>query len=293
MSDHRTAPADDPRRRWWLAGIALVVVLVLVGAVFGIVATVRGSGDGGGRSPAAGPPGSPGASASQPNDPSTTTSPTPAAPPARQLTERNLLAADDVPLEDYDNQSVVVVKAGVGRPEPESSVCLPGNGLTDLGAQQVLSRNFRYQLLDGSKPDADDPFRNQPIIYTQALQFADAAAAKAARNRYQGWLKDCPAALQAKGYQLLPDLGFDPTPLEVEQGSATATELAYQRPGGADGENGIWESVGLTVVGDRMMITVYVHWGMDWEVTIDAAEGDLLHPQLGLCDAASARLALK
>jgi hypothetical protein len=69
------------------------------------------------------------------------------------------------------------------------------------------------------------------------------------------------------------------------------TELAYRRPGGVDGENGIWESVGLTVVGDRMMVTVFLHWGMDWEVTIDSAEGDLLHPQVGLVDSASARLA--
>ena len=291
MSDQRTAPAEDPRRRWWLVGIALVVVLVLSGAVFGIVALVRGSGAADGRSPVAGPPGSPGgASASQPNDPSTSPTPTTS---ARQLTERNLLAAEDVPLQDYDNQSVVVVKPGVGRPDPESSVCLPDNGLADLGAEQILSRNFGYRLLDGPQPDADDPFRDQPIIYTQALQFADAAAAESARDRYQGWLKECPAALQAKGYELLPELGFDPTPLEVEQGSASATELAYQRPGGADADFGIWESVGLTVVGDRMMITVYLHWGTDWEVTVDAAEGDLLHPQIGLCDAASARLALK
>jgi hypothetical protein len=29
---------------------------------------------------------------------------------------------------------------------------------------------------------------------------------------------------------------------------------------------------------------------MDWEVTIDSAEGDLLHPQIGLVDSASVRL---
>ena len=29
------------------------------------------------------------------------------------------------------------------------------------------------------------------------------------------------------------------------------------------------------------MVTVFLHWGMDWEVTIDSAEGDLLHPQVG------------
>ena len=144
-------------------------------------------------------------------------------------------------------------------------------------------------LVDG-KPDPDDPFRNQPVLYTTALQFRDAAAAKAARDRYRSWLKDCPDRLEAKGYQPLPELGFDNTKVQVERGSATVSELAYRRPGGVDEENGIWESVGLTVLGDRMMVTVYLHWGMDWEVTIDSAEGDLLHPQVGLVDSASVRL---
>ena len=274
------------RRTLATAGSALMTLLIVGGAVFAGLVVFRGSGQTV-TPPIAGSPsagGNPTAGASQPSDPSTPPR------PVRALSARNLLTIGEIPLEDYDTQAVTIVKDGVGRPVPESSVCLPANGLQDLGATQVLNRNFRYDLIDGSKPDKDDPFRSQPIIYSQALQFADPAAAKSARDRYQAWLKACPAELLAKGYQLLPDLGFEPTKIDVEKGSATATELAYRRPGGADGDYGIWESVGLTLVGDRMMVTVFLHWGMDWEVTINSAEGDLLHPQVGLCDSASLRL---
>ncbi len=274
------------RRTLATAGIALVTLLVVGGAVFAGLVVFRGTGQ------TATPPvavtpsggGNPSGGSGSSSAPSTPPK------PARVLTANNLLTTEDVPLEDYDTQQVVVVKPGVGRPVPESSVCLPANGLQDLGATQVLSRNFRYELIDGSKPDKDDPFRNQPIIYSQALQFADAAAAKAARARYASWLKTCPKNLEAKGYQLLPDLGFDSTKVDTERGTATVTEWAYRRPGGVDGESGVWESVGLTLVGDRMMVTVFLHWGMDWEVTINSSEGDLLHPQVGLVDSASIRL---
>ena len=279
---------DRRRGRRMLAtvGIAFVTLLIVGGAVFAGLVVSRGTGQ------TATPPVA--ASPSDGGQPSGGSGPSsaPSAPtkPARVLTAKNLLTTEDLPLEDYDTQQVVVTKPGVGRPLPESSVCLPANGLQDLGATQVLSRNFRYELIDGSKPDKDDPFRNQPILYTSALQFADAAAAKAARDRYASWLRACPETLEAKGYQTLPDLGFDPTKVATERGTATVTELAYRRPGGADGENGIWESVGLTLVGDRLMVTVFVHWGLDWEVTIDSTEGDLLHPQVGLVDSASIRL---
>ena len=68
------------------------------------------------------------------------------------------------------------------------------------------------------------------------------------------------------------------------------SEVVYQRPGGADGENAYWESVGLTLVEDRLMVTVYLHYGEDFNVSLDQSEGDLQHPQLALVESAAERL---
>ena len=97
------------------------------------------------------------------------------------MTAANLLTTEDIYL-DPAYQTAVETPEGVGRPVNQSYVCLPDDGLASLGATAMVTRELRLQ---GDRPELDpypkSPLKNQPIIYTQALQFPDEAAATAAR----------------------------------------------------------------------------------------------------------------
>ena len=220
-------------------------------------------------------------------DPSTAPTSQPA---ARSVTAKNLMSTDDVPVEDRETTVPVIAKEGAGRWINEMSVCWATVGRTDLGVVNTVQRNFRYEIIDPQNAPDPGPLRNQPVIYTQALQFGDAAAAKKARDVYAGWLAKCPAELKTKGYEVVADLSFTNEKLSVDGGAAQVSEVVYQRPGGADGDNAFWESVGLTLVQDRLMVTVYLHYGEDFSVSLDQSEGDLQHPQLALVESAAERL---
>ena len=66
-------------------------------------------------------------------------------------------------------------------------------------------------------------------------------------------------------------------------------------PGHAGDDAGYFESIGLTRVGDRLMITVSVVYGQDYNVSLDPAgdpeTGLPPHPQFALIKAAAVRLA--
>lgn len=237
------------------------------------------------------PDGGSGTSAPSPTvgGPSTAATPTPTAA-ARSVTADNLLTAEVIPL-DPSYQTPVELADGVGRPVTQSYVCLPDDGLASLGATAMVTRNFGYEVADKEMdPYPKSPLRDQPVVYTQALQFPDEATATAARARYVGWIKACPTTLDKKGYTVDTGQGLKPAALEVEGGKAQAGMVAYVPPGGSDAVNLYWESAGVTQVGDRLMLTVTLSWGEDTPGTFDTTDGDFIHPQVMLAEESVVRL---
>ncbi len=250
-----------------------------------------------------GPSSPPDGNGSDPTTPTTSTSdpgpgasspdPGSASPvsPTRSVTAANLLTTEVVYL-DPAYQEAVETPDGVGRTVSQSYVCLPDDGLASLGATAMVTRNFGYKVTDpGADPYPKSPLKTQPIIYTQALQFADAAAASAARATYAGWIKNCPARLNEKGYSIDTGQSLKLTKLDVDGGAAEAGMVAYVRPGETNAELLWWESAGVTQVKDRLMITISLSWGEDTPGSFDDTDGDFINPQLILVEESALKLA--
>jgi hypothetical protein len=219
--------------------------------------------------------------------------PTPSAA-ARSVSATNLLTVDDVEGANDDPMTKQVVEApdGLGRPVSQSYICLPADGIASLGATSMVTRDFTLKIIDAANdPYPKSPLKNKPTIYTQALQFADEAAATTARATYAGWIKGCPTTLSDQGYGIDNDQSLRLTTLDVEGAKAQAGMVAYVQPGSKDTENLYWESAAVTQVKDRLMITVAVSWGMDTPGTFDTTEGDFIHPQIALAESSVERLA--
>ncbi|HEU4545263.1 MAG TPA: hypothetical protein VFR88_03130 [Microlunatus sp.] len=290
MSDHspaRTAAAVRGARRTSSVAVALAVLVTF--GLAGCGTPGPGTPPGGGE-----PSGTPGASTSgspaqapespDPGNGSPTT-------PGRSVTAANLLTTDVVYL-DPSYQTAVETPEGVGRPTNQSYVCLPDDGLASLGATAMVTRNFGYEVTDPElDPYPKSPLKNQPIIYTQALQFPDAAAATKARALYAGWIQACPATLTEKGYSIDTGQSLKLTKLQAEGGTAQAGMVAYVKPGESDAVRLWWESAGVTQVKDRLMITVNLSWGEDTPGTFDDSDGDFIHPQLILVEESALKLA--
>ena len=211
--------------------------------------------------------------------------------PARSVTAANLLTIDDIYL-DPAYQAPVETPEGVGRTTNQSYVCLPDDGLASLGATAMVTRNFAYEVTDKElDPNPKSPLRGQPIIYTQALQFPDAAAATAARAKYAGWIKACPATLTEKGYSIDAGQSLKLANLKADGGKAEAAMVAYVKPGEGDAVHLWWESAGVTQVKDRLMITISLTWGEDTPGTFDDSDGDFIHPILILVEESARKLA--
>ncbi len=211
--------------------------------------------------------------------------------PTRSVTAANLLTTEVVYL-DPTYQTAVETPDGVGRSVSQSYVCLPDDGLTSLGATAMVTRNFGYEVTSPeSDPNPKSPLKGQPIIYSQALQFADAAAATAARARYAGWIKDCPRTLTEKGYSIDAGQSLRLTTLDVDGGAAQAGMVAYVKPGETDAERLWWESAAVTQVKDRLMITVSLSFGEDTPGGFDDSDGDFVNPQLVLVEESALKLA--
>jgi hypothetical protein len=215
----------------------------------------------------------------------------PTTAPARTVTAANLLTTEDIYL-DPAYQTAVEMPEGVGRPVNQSYVCLPDDGLASLGATAMVTRNFGYTVTDTElDPYPKSPLKNEPIIYTQALQLPDEAAAIAARSRYVTWIKACPDTLTEKGYSVDTGQSLDPTAVNIDGGQADAGMVAYVKPGATNAELLYWESVGVTQVKDRLMITVSLSWGEDTPGTFDTSDGDFIHPQVILIGESAVKLA--
>lgn len=284
-------PADRIRRlgtrrrnrRHAVIGVAAVVVLLGGGAVFAqtqlrtdrppIIATTP---------------------TAVPN--TSTPSPPAVSPSTRTLTAANLLAVGDVPT--VGAERVTPAAAGVGRARDDTSACIPDQGLGVFGAEQILTRNFLIEPVDPPfTPDPKDPLSGQPVVYTLALQFADENAATGAYETYTRWIADCDQTIQKRGGTPLGTVGkprWHPVQTGTNGARGSWVETLYRLPGDTS-DNGFFESVGLTVVDDRLMVTVALVYGQDNNVSTNQA-GDPTtelppHPQFGLVIAAARRLA--
>jgi hypothetical protein len=209
--------------------------------------------------------------------------PPPASPPAptRTVGPDQLLRPADVATSG--GPTLEIAPAGTGRSADEISVCVP-TGLGPLRATGSVSRNFRY------------PGQSGVPISTVALQFADADAAKRAEQTVEKWVDRCPARLRAQGATLLGGGGTDWVDADTPAGtSGRFAVLPIYREQGDSSEEGVFESLGVTRVDDRLMLTARVVVGMDDNVSLDAepdpADGMQAHPQFGLVTAAAERLA--
>ena len=296
MADHSPAPvavavrgarhAAPVRSRRSSAVAGVLAALVLAGCGTPGPATPPDGGNGS-ESPTAG------TSTPGPGQGSGSTGPGSSSPvtPGRSVTATNLLTREVVYL-DPSYQTAVETPDGVGRTTNQSYVCLPGDGLASLGATAMVTRNFGYEVTDPElDPYPKSPLKGQPIIYTQALQFPDAAAATEARARYAGWIKNCPGTLDEKGYSIDTGQSLKLTTLDAEGGSAQAGMVAYVRPGETDAERLWWESAGVTQVKDRLMITISLSWGEDTPGSFDDSDGDFINPQLILVEESALKLA--
>jgi hypothetical protein len=203
-----------------------------------------------------------------------TASPTPA---GRSLTEANLLAAADIPSPD-DSLTVKEVAERRGRRPGQISICFPA-GAGDLGATQMESRNFRFVLADPDEgeSEADGPDPRDPSIYTVALQFPDAASAQQARKTIRGWVADCRKTLRASGTwrpirASQESSAFHPVKVSGA-GEGAWAEVPLYRAKTDRSDNGFFETVGLTLSGDRLMVTVDLLYGMD-KISSDQQGGD-------------------
>ena len=265
----RVRTLGERRRHRRYAFNAVVAALVVVAAGGTVVSQLPGLTDG-----------SPAPVASAPTAvPAPPPTPTPA--PTRTVGARQLLRPADVPTSG--GPALEIAPAGAGRSVDEISVCVP-DGLRVLGATGSASRSFRY------------PGQSGVPISTVALQFADAGAAQRAERTVRGWVDDCPALLRDSGATVLG--GGAPEWVDVDTPSGTSGSFAvlpiYSEASNTS-EDGVFESLGLTRVGDRLMLTARVVVGMDDNVSLDPepdpADGMPAHPQFGLVTAAAERLA--
>jgi hypothetical protein len=170
------------------------------------------------------------------------------------------------------------------------SICLP-RPLATLGAASMKSRSFRARYPAGDRPFPRSSLDTQPDRYAVVLQFADRSAAQRAKSIYQGWVASCLASGEpAKGIRVLRP-SFDWTPVAVEPAQAEVAEIVYQDDHSSD-HNAYFESTGLTVLDDRMMITVHTFYTDEspYSVNVEEEEAGFAHPQLGMVEAAARRL---
>ena len=212
---------------------------------------------------------------------------------ARSLATVNLITVDQVPT--IDEERFGETPEGAGRPAEAITVCIPDGASDELGASQVIGRNFRRdRRSDGSTNPPAAPFGPDPTIYTQAMQFDSAGSAATAYGTYRGWLDTCTATIKArKDVPLGAGVDWIAVQTKVPGAKAGFAERVW-REGNDSSENGYFESVGLALVGDRLAVTVSLQYGQDYNVAYqpegDQEAGLPAHPQFKLLAAAAQRL---
>jgi hypothetical protein len=212
--------------------------------------------------------------------------------PQRVLTQANLITANEVPT--LGKERWTATAAGSGRAADQNTVCVPQDGLATLRPASILSRAFRMDRgFDGTANPPEPPFGSNPTVYTTVLQFDSASAAAAAYATYRNWLEGC-EAIEARGdNRIRKPLSWIEAPTAVSGARGGFTEVIW-RASSDTSENGYFESVGLTLLGDRLAATVSLQYGMDYDNVGYQPEGDPdlgpPHPQFGLIKASAARL---
>src|SRR5215213_461343 len=211
-----------------------------------------------------------------------------ATPQGRTITNANLITTADLPspmgggkVIKYDRHARSLDHLSICQPQP----------LTTLGASAIKSRSFSTRFSPGNHAFPHSSLDDQPDSYAVALQFSDAAAAQRANIIYDSWMTSCESSND------LPDglrnvrTSFSWTPVAAEPAQAEVAEITYQQ-GESANQNAYFESVGLTVLEDRMMITIHLFYTDESPYSLDIGEEEagFAHPQLGLVQAAAKRL---
>jgi hypothetical protein len=225
---------------------------------------------------------------SSPQAPSPAPSSRAASPQVRSITEANLIAAADLPA-PMGGGKVIEYRRNA-RSLDQLSICQQ-EPLHMLGASAIKSRSFRTRFSKGNRPFPRSSLDHQPDSYAAVLQFPEAAAAQRARTVYGTWIVSCESRND------LPDgirslrQRYGWSPVAADPAQAEVSEVVYQRDG-TPGQSVFYESVGLTVLEDRMMITVHIFYTDEspYSLNVDEDEAGFAHPQLGLVAAAAKRL---
>ena len=182
---------------------------------------------------------------------------------------------------DRRRQPGPTVRRPTPRPRRESAGVRRRHGLltgghrSEIGAEDVLRRNFRSALADGRPATPEPPVGSDPTIYTQAPQFHSAdASACGVRDTEAGDLARKPSR----------DAGDT---CRCGAGVASGADQGLRRGGPVHRgdldsrrrrvRQRYFESVGLALVGDRLAVTVSLVYGQVYNVAYDQ-DGD---PDLG------------
>ncbi|MFP5282746.1 MAG: hypothetical protein ACLGIF_04775 [Actinomycetes bacterium] len=181
-------------------------------------------------------------------------------------------------------------------PSPDPTV-LPDEQTPAPGDQPTSGPGGGQTGNPGTEPtEPGDSPAPPPSVYSLALQFDSAAAAGKAYADVLDWPNSCAARLRDRGYRPLGTTA-DPSPVAVEVDGRRVgqfAEITYRAESDRS-EAGWFESTGVTRVHDRLMITVSLVYGQDYNVSLDP-DGDRqtglpAHPQFALMTAAADRLA--
>jgi hypothetical protein len=200
-----------------------------------------------------------------------------------------LISAADLPSQigggkviEYDRNAQSLDHLSICQPQP----------LTTLGASAIKSRSFRTRYPAGDRPFPRSPLDDQPDTYAVALQFADPSAAQRAEWTYQSWVSGCPTRTDLPKGTHVKSLSFDWAPVPAADPAQAEVAEVVNGDRGSSGRNSYFESVGLTVLEDRMMITVHRFYTDEspYSVNTEDDEAGFAHPQLGLVEAAAKSL---
>jgi hypothetical protein len=211
-----------------------------------------------------------------------------ASPQVRAITNANLIKPADLP-SPIGGGKVIEFHRNA-RSLDQLSIC-QRQPLDALGASAIKSRSFQDRYARGNRPFPHSSLTAEPDSYAVVLQFSDATAAQRAKLIYDSWLTSCESGTD------LPDgvrnvrTSFSWTPVTAEPAQAEVAEVTYQQ-GDSAKQYAYCESVGLTVLEDRMMITIHLFYTDEspYSLNIDEEEAGFAHPQLGLVQAAAKRL---
>jgi hypothetical protein len=207
----------------------------------------------------------------------------------RTITAANLITSADLP--SAIGGGKVIKYSHNARRLDQLSIC-QRQPLEALGATAIKSRSFQVRYPSSERPFPRSPLDDEPDRYGVALQFADPGAAQRAKSIYETWVINCASSKELPNGIRALHPSFDWTQVPVaDPAQAEVAEVDYRKDGSSD-RYGFFESVGLTVLEDRMMITVHLFYTDEspYSVNIDEDEGGFAHPQLALVEAAAKRL---